>query len=131
MGFCKRKGIEIKEQIMGDKERIEEMARDIAKKDCYLFENCPKEHKHNCISQDPNLMIESSKNYITTATWLTNEGWVKMPKDSVVISKSEYEMLKSLPNKIIKYMDRHLGDWELSGNILRKCAKQFSLEIKE
>ena len=116
---------------MGDKERIEEMARDIAKKDCYLFENCPKEHKHNCISQDPNLMIESSKNYITTATWLTNEGWVKMPKDSVVISKSEYEMLKSLPNKIIKYMDRHLGDWELSGNILRKCAKQFSLEIKE
>lgn len=55
----------------------------------------------------------------------------KIPEDSVVLSREEYERLKSLPNKIIKYMDRHLGDGELSGNILRNCAKQFGLEIKE
>ena len=52
-------------------------------------------------------------------------------QDSVVLSREEYEKLKSLPNKIIKYMDRHLGDGELSGNILRNCAKQFGVEIKE
>ena len=52
-------------------------------------------------------------------------------EDSVVLSREEYEKLKSLPNKIIKYMDRHLGDGELSGNILRNCARQFGLEIKE
>ena len=52
-------------------------------------------------------------------------------QDSVVLSKEEYEKLKLLPNKIIKYMGRHLGDGELSGNILRNCAKQFGVEIKE
>lgn len=62
---------------------------------------------------------------------LYEKGYRKLPKDSVVLSREEYERLKSLPNKIIKYMDRHLGDGELSGNILRNCAKQFGLEIKE
>ena len=55
----------------------------------------------------------------------------KLPEGSVVLSREEYEKLKSLPKKIIKYMDRHLGDGELSGNILRNCVKQFGLEIKE
>lgn len=61
-----------------DKElQIEEIAREIAKRSCHLFESCPKPIKHNCISQDPEIMLESSKNYITIATWLVEEGYHK------------------------------------------------------
>ena len=76
---------------MTDKEQIEEIARDIAKKSCYLYDNCPKERKHNCISQDPELMLESSKNYVTIATWLVKEGYRKVGENEIVISKEEYE----------------------------------------
>ena len=72
---------------MNDKDMIEEIARDIAKRDCYLFENCLKEHKHNCISQEPNIMLESSKNYITIATWLVEAGYRKIPQDSVILTR--------------------------------------------
>lgn len=59
------------------------------------------------------------------------DNYRKLPEDSVVISREEYKKLKSLPNKIIKYMDRHLGNGELCGNVVRNCAKQFGVEIKE
>ena len=57
--------------------QIDEMAREIAKRDCYLYEKCPKPIKHNCVSQDPAIMMESSKNYITIATWLVRAGYRK------------------------------------------------------
>lgn len=60
-----------------DNKQIEEMAREIAKRDCYLYEKCPKPIKHNCVSQDPAIMMESSKNYITIATWLVRAGYRK------------------------------------------------------
>ena len=67
----------------------------------------------------------------SVARELTKHGYRKLPKDSVVLSGEEYEKLKSLPNKIIKYMGRHLGNGELCGNVVRNCAKQFNVEIKE
>lgn len=60
-----------------EKQMIDEMAREIAKRDCYLYEKCPKPIKHNCVSQDPAIMMESSKNYITIATWLVRAGYRK------------------------------------------------------
>lgn len=62
---------------MTDQEQIEEMAVDIAKRDCSLWEHCPKEPKYNCISQNPEIMLESSKNYVTIANWLVNAGYRK------------------------------------------------------
>lgn len=76
---------------MDNQERIKEMARDIAKRDCYLYDKCPKEHKHNCISQDANIMLESSKNYITIASWLVNEGYQKLTDGSVVLTKEAHD----------------------------------------
>lgn len=73
------------------KQQIEEMARDIAKRDCHLYDNCPKPIKHNCVSQDPTIMLESSKNYITIATWLVNANYQKVDENSVVLTKEEYE----------------------------------------
>ena len=60
-----------------EKQMIDEMAREIAKRDCYLYEKCPKPIKHNCVSQDPAIMMESSKHYVTTAIWLVNAGYRK------------------------------------------------------
>ena len=77
-----------------DKEQIEEMARDIAKKSCYLYDNCPKEPKHNCISQDPEVMLESSKNYVTIATWLVKEGYRKVEEVRKETAKEIYKELR-------------------------------------
>ena len=62
---------------------------------------------------------------------LYDKNYRKLPEDSVVLSREEYKKLKSLPNKIVKYMDRHLGNGELCGNVVRNCAKQFGVKIKE
>lgn len=74
--------------------QIEEMAREIAKRDCYLYEHCPKQPKHNCVSQDPEIMLESSKKYITIAIWLVNAGYRKIPEGAVVLTKEEYDELQ-------------------------------------
>lgn len=75
------------------KQQIEEMARDIAKRDCCLYDNCPKPIKHNCVSQDPAVMLESSKHYVTIATWLVNANYQKVDENSVVLTKEEYNKL--------------------------------------
>ena len=69
------------------------------------------------------ITIDCRKDYILEA--------LGFAKDSVVLSREEYEKLKSLPSKIIKYMDGHLGNGELCGNVVINCAKQFGVEIKE
>ena len=79
---------------MEKKKQIEEMASDIAKRDCYLWEHCPKEPKHNCVSQDPKIMLESSKNYITIAIWLVTAGYRKITENAVVLTKKEYDELQ-------------------------------------
>ena len=91
--------------------QIEEMARDI-----YEQKSCDTSFEENCK---------------TLAYDLVALGYQKIDKDSVVLSREEYKKLKSLPNKIIKYMDRHLGNGELCGNVVRNCTKQFGVEIKE
>ena len=79
---------------MKDKQqRIEEMARDIAKRDCHLYDKCPKPIKHNCVSQDPAVMLESSKHYVTIATWLVNANYQKVDENSVVLTKAEKQKL--------------------------------------
>ena len=106
--------------FMKDKEKqIQEIAQII----------CGRSKDDICIID--NTSCDSSCCWARKAEAIYNLGYQKHPKDSIVLSREEYERLKSLPNKIIKYMDRHLGDGELSGNILRNCAKQFGLEIKE
>ena len=142
---------------MKDKEMIEEMAREIAKRDCYLFDNCPKPYKHACISQNPTIMMESSKNYITFATWLVELGYHKIPKDSVVLSREEYELYdvvkKGYPNdmsclaeklteidhkarketaeKIIKMLKQSPYIDFLEEWVLEDVAKELDVEIKE
>lgn len=92
-----------------DKEKqIQEIARYIAKRDCYLFDNCPKLSKHACISQNPTIMMESTKNYITIATWLVNAGYRKLPKDSVVLSREEYEKLKGRAEEVFNEMTERM-----------------------
>ena len=96
---------------MNKEQQIEEMARDI-----YDQKSCDTSFEENCkiLAYD-----------------LVTLGYQKIDKDSAVLSREEYKKLKSLPNKIIKYMDRHLGNGELCGNVVRNCAKQFGVEIKE
>ena len=79
---------------MTKQEQIEEMAVDIAKRDCSLWEHCPKEPKYNCISQNPEIMLESSKNYVTIATWLVNAGYRKIDDNCAVITKAELKQYK-------------------------------------
>lgn len=79
---------------MTKSKRILELAKDIARKSCYLYDRCPKQPKHNCVSLDPEIQLESTKNYITIATWLVEEGYQKVSKDEVVISKSDYRFLE-------------------------------------
>lgn len=74
-----------------EQKEIEQIAREIAKRDCYLYDKCPKEHKHNCISLNPAIMLESSKNYITIATWLYNANY-RNCKDKVVLTEREHEI---------------------------------------
>lgn len=69
--------------------QIDEMAREIAKRDCYLYEKCPKPIKHNCVSQDPAIMMESSKNYITIATWLVRAGYRKERQGEWVFNRGQ------------------------------------------
>ncbi|MBQ3421514.1 MAG: hypothetical protein IJH34_07555 [Romboutsia sp.] len=99
---------------MNKEQQIEEMAREIAKRSCHLFENCPKPIKHNCISQDPEIMLESSKNYVTVATWLVEEGYRK-----------ESETVKELLTKI-------RDEFKKSGILLNfsLIAKQYGVEIE-
>lgn len=99
---------------MTDKERIKEMARDIAKKSCYLYDKCPKEPKHNCISQDPEIMLESSKNYVTIATWLVEEGYRKE-------SDTVKEILQKINNNF-----KCIGGFRY-GKVL---AKEYGVEIE-
>ena len=75
------------------KQQIEEIAREIAKRDCHLYDKCPKPIKHNCVSKDPAVMLESGKNYVTIATWLVNANYQKVDEDSVVLTKEEYDKL--------------------------------------
>ena len=63
---------------MTDKEKkVDEIARVLAKCSCHLYDKCPQPIKHNCVSQDPAIMMESSKHYVTTAIWLVNAGYRK------------------------------------------------------
>ena len=81
---------------MNNKQKlIEEMAREIAKRDCYLYDRCPKEIKHNCISQNPEIMLESSKNYITIATWFVEAGYRKLQENEVILTKEQLAQLKA------------------------------------
>lgn len=91
-----------------DKQMIEEMAIEIAKRDCYLYDKCPKEPKHNCVSQDPEIMLESSKNYITIATWLVKAGYRKIPENAVVLTRKEKlkEVNDLVKEKLKKFAER-------------------------
>lgn len=83
---------------MTEQEQIEKMAVDIAKKDCSLWEHCPKEPKHNCILQNPEIMLESSKNYVTIAAWLVNADYRKAS-----------EVRKETAKEILDYFDKYAG----------------------
>ena len=74
-----------------EQKQIEEIAKVIAKRDCYLYGKCPKEPKHNCKSLNPELMLESSKNYITIARWLV-EAHYRNCKNKVVLTEREHEI---------------------------------------
>jgi hypothetical protein len=143
---------------MKDKEKqIEEMAKVIAKRDCYFYDKCNRKPKHNCISLDPKIRLDSDKNYVTIATWLVNAGYQKTP-DSVVLSREEYEELlkvnkadlaeqanytrKETTEKILNDVADCMKTFEDDddGYILKRCefkffmreiAKQFGVEIKE
>lgn len=90
---------------MNKEQQIEEMAIDIAKSDCSLWEHCPKDPKHNCISQNPEIMLESSKNYVTIATWLVNAGYRKIDENCAVITKAE---LKEYKRQAVKAFSERL-----------------------
>ena len=106
---------------MTEQKQIEEIATDI--------------HNAWCLKPNGDIFAineKLNKNDIEMlAHQLVLEGYRKLPEDSVVLSREEYKKLKSLPNKIVKYMDRHLGNGELCGNVVRNCAKQFGVKIKE
>ena len=74
--------------------QIEEMAKEIAKRDCYFYDKCNRNPKHNCISLDPKIRLDSDKNYVTIATWLVNAGY-RNCKDTVVLSRQEWKQIKN------------------------------------
>ena len=109
---------------------IEEMAREIAKRDCYLFEKCPKEPKHNCLSQDTSIMIESSKPYITFATWLFNAGY-RNCKVKVVLDKEEYEEIKRTLYKTNEFYGNLILENQMLKDKLENKSKETAREIVE
>lgn len=116
---------------MNDKEKqIEEIAREIAKRDCYLYDKCPKKYKHNCVSQDPKIMLESSKHYITIATWLVEADYQKVNENEVVIDKKEYELL--MRNKSIEHIQEFS---EINGKLClvkdKMILKEYSPDVVE
>ena len=121
----------LRKMIMNDKEKqIEEMAREIAKRDCYLYDKCTKKHKHNCVSQDPKIMLESSKHYITIATWLVEADYQKVNENEVVIDKKEYELL--MRNKSIEHIQEFA---EINGKLClvkdKMILKEYSPDVVE
>ena len=118
---------------MTKQEQIEKMAADIAKSDCSLWEHCPKDPKHNCISQNPEIMLESSKNYVTIATWLVNLNYRKVPEDAVVLTKEElvktmesgyvYDTTKGNKINLIE-MTREIERKETAKRIYEKAKKK-------
>lgn len=110
---------------MKDKEMIEEMAKEIAKRDCYFYDKCNRKPKHNCISLDPKIRLDSDKNYVTIATWLVNAGYRKIDKDSVVLTKEELqEHDKKLTNDIITMFQKLAQNWA-SADIVNDTAKRL------
>lgn len=111
---------------MNDKKQIEEMAREIARRDCYLYDKCPKKHKHNCISQDPEIMLESSKNYITIATWLVEADY-RNCKNKVVLTREEYDELTLTKQSIFDILEERddKASKETAKEILDKVSKHY------
>lgn len=122
-----------------EQKEIEKMAREIAKRDCYLYDECPKEPKHNCLSQEPAIMLESSKHYITIATWLVNAGYQNC-KDKVVLTREEYEKLKQFEHKCFAMgqeieescQDGYLDGYEKGKDKIRKeTVKKYNDKLVE
>jgi hypothetical protein len=93
---------------MDKQKQVEEMAREIAKRDCYLYGHCPKQPKHNCVSQDPKIMLESSKKYITTAMWLVDAGYRKESDTAKKLAKTIKSVIwEEFENETIRIKDLH------------------------
>lgn len=108
---------------MNKEQQIKEMAREIAKRSCHMFESCPKPIKHNCISQNPEIMLESSKNYITIATWLYNAGYRKESETAKeILSKA----LKEYDKLMIKFSKHEIGVWDFTC-----CVRQMMCGLIE
>ena len=131
---------------MDKQKQIEEMAVDIAKRDCYLWGRCPKEPKHNCVSQDPKIMFESSKNYITTAIWLVNAGYRKIPENAVVLTGTEteekledllvdFDEMSFFPATLTPNPDEYAREWKRKliyaiGQVCKEMLTAFAERIK-
>jgi hypothetical protein len=111
--------------------RIEELARDIAKRDCFLYGNCPKSPKHNCVSQDPKIMLESSHNYITIATWLVEENYCKLAESDVILTRAEIERFQNTIMTARRSGKSLLAYQTLKEAITAEVVKSFVEAVKD
>ena len=110
---------------MKDKEMIEEMVIDCCSVCAELYGDC------NCKKDKcPSVKIESKR--------LIENGWVKLPKDSVVLSKEEYVRLQLCELKSLEppvYIDRDKIEQEIIEKYNQKLkehsAKRYAKARKE
>lgn len=114
------------EDLLKEKQ-IEEMAKEIAKRDCYFYDKCSRKPKHNCISLDPKIRLDSDKNYVTIATWLVNAGYLKVHKNSVVLLREEYEKLTK--ELVTEQRAKEIAQ-EYFGIVRKETAEKFESELK-
>lgn len=135
---------------MDREKQIEEMIHDM----CHIFINGKCGDVNTC--EEPCANFERAKRLIAKGYRKINDNEVvlsreeyndlkysKIIKNSLDKSVKYYQELieegKLVPSveveetaeKILNYLDRHLGNGKPSGNVLRDCAKQFGVEIGE
>lgn len=137
---------------MTKQEKIEEMASSIG--DCNTTcDECFKK-----LESVMTLSIPKRENYCQVYAYArraVKQGYQKLPEDSVVLSKEEYNdylNLKDLLDKgyftsenrvaihkarketakeILDYFDQYAGNGELIGNIINRLRRKYSVEVRE
>jgi hypothetical protein len=115
-----------------DKQMIEEMARIIA------FDLCPNRYQHirwgeeaQCYSDNNFAECTKIKNVVDK---LYNAGYRKIPENAVVLTREEYEKLKSnqMPLLPIVLTEKQYTDLKLEAVLARKeTAEKFALKLAD